>query len=75
MGVAAGSVEIRLLADGGILSQETARQMIPMARFRNLLVHQYGQVDDRRLHRILQTNLDDFGRYLEEVSRHLGHEI
>lgn len=49
--------------------------MIPMARFRNLLVHQYGQVDDRRLHRILQTNLDDFGRYLEEVSRHLGHEI
>lgn len=65
----------RLLADGGVLSEETARQMIPMARFRNLLVHQYGQVDDRRLHSILLTTLDDFNRYLEEVSRYLGQDV
>ncbi len=49
--------------------------MMPMARFRNLLVHQYGQIDDRRLYRILQASLGDLERYLSEVASYLEEEI
>lgn len=65
----------RLLAGGGVLSRETAQRLAAMARFRNLLVHQYGEVDDRRVHRMLRENLGDLDRYLGEVGRHLGQEL
>lgn len=66
---------MELLANGGIITAETARRMVPIARFRNLLVHQYGQIDDRRLYRILQANLVDLERYLDEIGGYLGKEI
>lgn len=66
---------MQLLARGGIISEETARKVIPMARFRNLLVHQYGQIDDRQLLQIIRINLGDLEQYLNEVADYLGHEL
>ena len=42
------------------------------ARFRNRIVHFYGQVDLSRVFRLLQDHLTDFDRYLVAIERYLG---
>jgi uncharacterized protein YutE (UPF0331/DUF86 family) len=46
-----------------------------MARFRNLLIHVYGEVDDRRVWEILQRDLGDLETYLSEIGRALKQEL
>jgi len=48
-----------VLAESGLLAVEQAATLRDTARFRNLLVHGYGRVDDRRVVQILHTRLDD----------------
>jgi len=36
----------RILGDNHILSKELVQKLVSMAKFRNLLVHQYGKVDN-----------------------------
>jgi uncharacterized protein YutE (UPF0331/DUF86 family) len=49
-----------------------------MAKFRNVLVHLYLEVDLQRVYRYLQENLDDFetfARYVSEwLQTHAGEE-
>jgi len=51
--------------DGG--SADLAERREGMARFRNLLVHQYDDVDDRRVHGIMRQDLEDLGRFAAAV--------
>lgn len=46
-----------------------------MARFRNLLVHNYADVDDDRVVEILHTSLGDLGDYAAAIGAKLtgGH--
>ncbi len=39
-----------------------------MARLRNLLVHAYARVDDRKVHHILREDLEDLEAFLEAVA-------
>jgi len=55
----------RSLAESGVLSPALAERLEAMARFRNLLIHIYAEVDDRRVHDFLQTDLSD----LEALAR------
>ena len=43
-----------------------------MARFRNLVVHAYADVDIARVYEILTTRLEDFSRYLIAIEEYLG---
>lgn len=52
-----------MLTQADLLPEEVGRAMEEAARFRNLLVHQYAQVDDRRGVEILATRLDDFDAF------------
>ena len=57
------------LAPLGVLPVEFAERIAPMAGFRNILVHEYVEVDLGEVHRVLTEHLDDFvefARYLEE---------
>lgn len=63
------------LGAGGILGPETTRRLKAMARFRNLLVHQYGDIDDAQVYRILHHNLGDLERFLAEVGQYLGQQL
>jgi uncharacterized protein YutE (UPF0331/DUF86 family) len=56
----------------GVIGADLAQRLRQMARFRNLLVHLYWQVDDRRVYRILHENLDDLGEYRRSVRDWLG---
>jgi uncharacterized protein YutE (UPF0331/DUF86 family) len=51
----------------GVIDADLAQRLRQMARFRNLLVHLYWQVDDRRVYRILHENLDDLSEYRRRV--------
>ncbi|WP_078060825.1 type VII toxin-antitoxin system HepT family RNase toxin [Desulfotomaculum copahuensis] len=57
-----------ILARENIISSTLADRLIRMAKFRNLLIHLYGNVDDRKVHEIICYNLDDLDLYLTELA-------
>jgi uncharacterized protein YutE (UPF0331/DUF86 family) len=64
-----------ILAASKLIPQELADRLRRMARFRNLLVHGYGQVDDSRVWDILQQNLEDLDAFLSEINNTLENEL
>lgn len=66
---------VRALEQYGLLSQARATQYAKMIRFRNLLVHLYGEVDDRRVYEIVEDNLDDLRMFLVDVDTIIKHEL
>ena len=63
------------LAWTGILPQELAANLGQMARFRNLLVHVYAEVDDERVWKVLQTDLGDLEACLSRVGDALKEQL
>ena len=63
------------LRSHGIVSDATARSLTDLAGFRNLLVHDYGRVDQRRVHQFLETRLGDFTRFAAEVADFLSDAL
>jgi uncharacterized protein YutE (UPF0331/DUF86 family) len=61
-----------MLGDEGILEKSLADSLRAMARFRNLLVHRYWDVDDQRVLQIARTQLGDLEQFLEAVGRITG---
>lgn len=58
----------RSLQEGGWLPGELAEALADAARFRNLLVHQYADIDDRRVVEIVRTRLDDLEAYVRRIA-------
>ena len=56
-----------VLAELGIVSAELASRLGRLARFRNLLVHLYAQVDDRRVHVFLRQDAGDLDAFQDAV--------
>ena len=65
---------VRALEKAGLLSRERATMYVKMIRFRNVLAHLYGEVDDRRVHEILEGELDYFRMFLMDVDTIVGRE-
>ena len=59
------------LGESGLLSDEAVSSLGAMARFRNLLVHGYVDVDDRRVIEILQSRLGDLHDLRSGIARQL----
>jgi len=62
---------ILALGGEGVLPKEFAQRFADLARFRNVLVHEYLVVDPAKVYQFLQTGLDDFRMYIEFVSEYL----
>jgi len=60
------------LQELGILDDELLERLIRMARFRNLLVHRYWEVDSKRILQYARENLGDFEAFLEQVGKFVG---
>ncbi len=56
------------LADVGVVSPAFAEKLAGMARFRNVLVHLYLEVDVMQLYRYMHRDLEDFDRFAHCVS-------
>lgn len=64
-----------VLASAGLISGPLAERLGRVARFRNLLVHGYGAVDDTRVWEILRSDIRDLDTYLSEVGRTLKQQL
>lgn len=60
-----------VLKEEKIIGEKLAARLGEMARFRNLLVHRYGEIDNKRVLEIIKHNLGDieeFERKIEELT-------
>ena len=62
-----------ILTELGITTPDLAARLQRMARFRNLIVHQYWQVDNRRVYHIIQDDLGDLDAFRQQVLTWLAH--
>jgi uncharacterized protein YutE (UPF0331/DUF86 family) len=55
------------LQQAGIITSSRKESLKKMKGFRNILVHEYGHVDDMIVYEILQNNLNDFDAFKQEI--------
>jgi uncharacterized protein YutE (UPF0331/DUF86 family) len=55
----------------GVVPQDLAHRLRPLAGFRNVLVHGYLRLDLRRVHEVLNVHLDD----IRELARHVNARL
>ena len=66
----------KILADNNILSEELAINLAKMSGFRNLLIHRYWEIDDKKVHQYINTELEDIHTYLKIVGdKYLGNKV
>lgn len=60
------------LRDEKIISEKLAQNLIGIANFRNILVHDYEKIDREIVYEKLQNNIDDFELFKKEVFEYLS---
>lgn len=60
-----------VLADNGILDEDLADRMADMARFRNVLVHRYGDLELDRLNEFIEEDLGDVASFSAAIYDYL----
>ena len=60
-----------ILHECSVITAELAEKLGNMARFRNMLVHIYWEIDDEKIFDILTSDLVDFENYIKEIVRFL----
>ncbi|MFN3420612.1 MAG: type VII toxin-antitoxin system HepT family RNase toxin [Armatimonadota bacterium] len=55
------------LVSAGVISREMVKTLRRMKGFRNILVHEYGRVDDRIVFDIIVNRMDDFEVFKREI--------
>ncbi|MDZ7261518.1 MAG: DUF86 domain-containing protein [candidate division KSB1 bacterium] len=61
-----------VLGKAKILSWKLSQKMKGLVRFRNILVHNYLEIDPEIVYENLKNNLSDFRKFAEEISKYLG---
>ena len=61
-----------VLGECDILAPNQVRALTDMARFRNLIVHDYARIDNAIVYAILQHHLDDFTAFAASVLAYLA---
>jgi uncharacterized protein YutE (UPF0331/DUF86 family) len=61
-----------VLRQSDIVTTGTATALQDLAGFRNLLVHEYGRIDHRRVHGFIRTRLDDLRGFARDVAVFAG---
>lgn len=70
LGLPADSKELfTLLAAHKVLPLPLSKRLISMSGFRNVLVHEYLEIDRHRVYRALKADLADFERFIKAVSK------
>ena len=55
------------LEQAGIITLQRKESLKKMKGFRNILVHEYGEVDDMIVYEVLQNNLNDFEAFKQDI--------
>jgi len=59
------------LAEAGILPVEFAISIAPSAGLRNIIVHEYQKIDDRKVHSSIKYTLDYYLKYMKLINDYL----
>ena len=65
---------ILILGRHNVIPRDFAARFAEAAKFRNILVHMYAEVDVETVYEILQTNLGDFDEFAKYIARYLEKE-
>jgi uncharacterized protein YutE (UPF0331/DUF86 family) len=57
----------QVLGEEGVVPQELLPALLDMARFRNLIVHDYAKIDDAKVYAILKKRLGDLDEYARAI--------
>ena len=60
-----------ILGKEKILNQQFAKKFSPIARFRNLIVHEYAKIDMKKVYHYLTKDLDQFDIFAKAVVRYI----
>ena len=60
---------IRVLAREGVIDEGTAGTLVAAIGFRNVLTHEYGQINYDEVYETLQTGLSVYDTYSQQVAR------
>lgn len=63
-----------LLAEKGIIDKAFAQRFAPVASLRNILVHEYAEIDLAQVYRHLQADLKDFHLYAQHIAKYLAKQ-
>jgi len=55
----------------GVINEELSLKLRNMARFRNILVHRYWEVDEKKILEYARNNLEDFEQFLRATVTYL----
>jgi len=64
----------QVLYEEGVVLEDLLPALVEMARFRNLIVHDYARVDDAKVYGILKKRLTDFDAYARAIAAYLERE-
>lgn len=56
-----------ILGENHILDENLSRKMQEMAKFRNVLVHRYINLENERLFKLMQTETQDFRGFIKQI--------
>lgn len=62
----------RILAEEKVISSELLSRLENMAGFRNVLVHEYADLDDKKVYRNFKDQLGDFDEYANAIVAYLS---
>ena len=65
---------ISSLVRKGVITGETGQEVRAMKRFRNIVVHRYGRIDDAIAYELLSENIPSFNRFRTEIERFLEEQ-
>jgi len=60
-----------VLFENGLISEPVSNAMIKMAKFRNIIVHDYARIDPEVMVAILRKNLNDLKSFSQEILQSL----
>ena len=61
-----------ILVEIGLIPENLGENLKKMAKFRNLLVHLYWKIDDRKIYQIIKENLVDIKNFLKILLSYLN---
>ncbi|MBW1696345.1 MAG: DUF86 domain-containing protein [Deltaproteobacteria bacterium] len=65
----------KALSELDVIDSDLSKKLSQMAKFRNLLIHLYWEVDNKKVCHILKHNLKDFDQFLNTISLYLRGEL
>jgi uncharacterized protein YutE (UPF0331/DUF86 family) len=61
-----------VLEEKGIVQQQLGQNLRQMTKFRNRLVHLYGEIDDKLVYEFLKTDVEDIRKFRRVIIRKYG---